>query len=101
MKDFCAKTCGINLSQLSALQFISNDLIKEMMASAQFKIEAGNFRDAIGLAGFHIPHRSEQTKTGKKIPRHRSRRWVVERTHSWLNNNAYGTCDDFVSFLTN
>ena len=33
----------------------------------------------------HIPHRGGQAKAKKKIPRYRSRRWVVERTHSWLN----------------
>jgi len=33
----------------------------------------------------HIPHRGGQAKAKKKIPGYRSRRWVVERTHSWLN----------------
>jgi putative transposase len=33
----------------------------------------------------HIPHRGKRAKAEKKIPRYRSRRWVVERTHSWLN----------------
>jgi len=32
----------------------------------------------------HIPHRGEQTITNH-FPRHRSRRWVVERTNSWHN----------------
>ena len=32
----------------------------------------------------HIPHRGEQTITNH-FPRHRSRRWVVERTYSWHN----------------
>jgi len=32
----------------------------------------------------HIPRRGEE-KIVKKIPGHKARRWVVERTHSWLN----------------
>jgi len=32
----------------------------------------------------HIPHRGDKTKH-KKIPGYRSRRWVVERAHSWMN----------------
>ncbi len=32
----------------------------------------------------HIPRRGEEN-IEKKIPGHKARRWVVERTHSWLN----------------
>jgi putative transposase len=32
-----------------------------------------------------IRSRGEEVKRRKKIPRYRSRRWIVERTQSWLN----------------
>lgn len=32
----------------------------------------------------HIPARGEESKH-EKIPGYRARRWVVERTHSWMN----------------
>jgi transposase len=33
----------------------------------------------------HIRSRGEEMKEKKRIPGYRARRWVVERTHSWLN----------------
>jgi transposase len=33
----------------------------------------------------HVRQRGEEIKAKKKNPRYRARRWVVERTHSWLN----------------
>lgn len=33
----------------------------------------------------HIRARGEEVKEKHKIPGYRARRWVVERTHSWLN----------------
>jgi putative transposase len=33
----------------------------------------------------HIRLRGEDAKAIKKSARHRARRWVVERTHSWMN----------------
>jgi putative transposase len=33
----------------------------------------------------HIRTRGEETATRKQIPGYRARRWVVERTHSWMN----------------
>ena len=33
----------------------------------------------------HIRSRGEEKEDKKKIPGYRARRWVVERTHSWLN----------------
>jgi transposase len=33
----------------------------------------------------HIRRRGEEIAQKKKNPRHRTRRWVVERTNSWLN----------------
>ncbi len=33
----------------------------------------------------HIRSRGEEAQDKKRIPGYRARRWVVERTHSWLN----------------
>ena len=33
----------------------------------------------------HVRQRGEEARAKKRNPRHRNRRWVVERTHSWLN----------------
>ena len=33
----------------------------------------------------HIQSRGEEAHKKKQIPGYRARRWVVERTHSWLN----------------
>jgi len=43
-------------------------------------------RDAIRVRGYrdHVRSRGEEIKD-KATRRHRPRRWVVERTHSWFN----------------
>lgn len=33
----------------------------------------------------HIRRRGEEIEAKKRIPGYRARRWVVERTHSWIN----------------
>lgn len=33
----------------------------------------------------HIPRRGQPVKEQRKVPKYRSRRWVVERSHSWFN----------------
>ena len=33
----------------------------------------------------HIRTRGEEAAAKKRVPGYRARRWVVERTHSWLN----------------
>jgi putative transposase len=33
----------------------------------------------------HIKARGEEEQDRKKVPGFRARRWVVERTHSWMN----------------
>lgn len=33
----------------------------------------------------HIPSRGEEQSKRQKVPGYRARRWVVERTHSWMN----------------
>ena len=33
----------------------------------------------------HIRHRGEEAQACASIPGYRARRWVVERTHSWMN----------------
>jgi len=33
----------------------------------------------------HVRQRGEEVAAKKRNPRYRPRRWVVERTHSWIN----------------
>jgi putative transposase len=33
----------------------------------------------------HVPRNPEEAQAAKRRARHKARRWVVERTHSWLN----------------
>jgi putative transposase len=33
----------------------------------------------------HLPQAKEEAQAAKRRARHKARRWVVERTHSWLN----------------
>jgi putative transposase len=44
-------------------------------------------REAVDLWGYtvHIKARGEEAKEKAEIPGYRARRWVVERTHSWMN----------------
>ena len=44
-------------------------------------------RELVKEFGFtaHIHSRGEEAKLIKKSARFRARRWVVERTHSWMN----------------
>jgi len=44
-------------------------------------------RDLLKEFGYteHIPKRGEDAKRIKKSARKKARRWVVERTHSWMN----------------
>jgi putative transposase len=44
-------------------------------------------RDVLDAWGYtaHIRSRDEEKTEKARIPGYRARRWVVERTHSWLN----------------
>lgn len=44
-------------------------------------------RDLVAEFGYtaHIKARGEEAAAKKQVPGYRARRWVVERTHSWLN----------------
>jgi putative transposase len=33
----------------------------------------------------HLRHRGEEAQAKRDIPGYRARRWVVERTHAWMN----------------
>lgn len=46
--------------------------------------EVRNMVAAWGYVG-HIPPRDERQRMIHDIPNYRARRWVVERTHSWMN----------------
>jgi putative transposase len=44
-------------------------------------------RQAVADYGYtaHIPVKGQDPKQRQRIPGYRARRWVVERTHSWMN----------------
>ena len=44
-------------------------------------------RETVTAYGYtaHIRTRGEETAAKREIPGYRARRWVVERTHSWMN----------------
>jgi putative transposase len=44
-------------------------------------------REVVEAWGYtaHIKARGEEAKAKREIPGYRARRWVVERTHSWMN----------------
>ena len=44
-------------------------------------------REVVELWGYtaHIKARGEEVKAKQEVPGYRARRWVVERTHSWMN----------------
>jgi putative transposase len=44
-------------------------------------------RELVGSYGYtaHIRSRGEEKTAKQEIPGYRARRWVVERTHSWMN----------------
>lgn len=44
-------------------------------------------RDLVRRWGYtvHIKSRGDEAKALRSVPRFRARRWVVERSHSWLN----------------
>lgn len=47
----------------------------------------GEVREIVKAWGYigHIPPRNERERIIDDIPNYRPRRWVVERTHSWMN----------------
>jgi putative transposase len=44
-------------------------------------------RETVAEYGYtaHIPRKGEEPSQRRKLPGYRARRWVVERTHSWMN----------------
>lgn len=46
-----------------------------------------DIRELVSEWGYtsHIKTRGEEIKEKQEIPGYRARRWVVERTHSWMN----------------
>jgi HEPN domain-containing protein len=54
MKDFCSKVFGLDFSQLSLVQFISDVGIRTMMTGAQLAIENQDFDEAVGFSELAI-----------------------------------------------
>ena len=46
-------------------------------------------RELVAAWGYtaHIRTRGEEKEAKERVPGYRARRWVVERTHSWLNRS--------------
>ena len=44
-------------------------------------------REVVDLWGYtaHIKARGQEAQEKREVPGYRARRWVVERTHSWMN----------------
>ena len=44
-------------------------------------------RETVAEYGYtaHIPRKGEEPSQRRQLPGYRARRWVVERTHSWMN----------------
>lgn len=49
--------------------------------------DSAEIRVALEELGYvpHVRTRGEERKRKRKTPRYRARRWVCERTHSWMN----------------
>ncbi|MCL6432251.1 MAG: IS5 family transposase [Anaerolineae bacterium] len=49
--------------------------------------DSAEVRELLAAWGYtaHIRRRGEETAAKERVPGYRARRWVVERTHSWLN----------------
>jgi putative transposase len=60
---------------------------EHLCADAGYKGEVA--RRAVEARGYlpHIRQRQEESQAKRQQPGYRARRWVVERTHSWLNRS--------------
>ncbi len=74
---------------LEAQRIVPNDLEAEQVRN--LCLDKGYDYDEVrmivaawGYVG-HIPPRDESKRIIYDIPNYRARRWVVERTHSWMN----------------
>lgn len=61
--------------------------VEHLCADAGYK--GGVAKKAVEARGYipHIKQRREEAEAIKKQPGFKARRWVVERTHSWLNRS--------------
>lgn len=76
-------------STLEAQRIVPSELEKEQVRNLGLDKgydyeEVREFLKAWGYVG-HIPPRDERERMIHDIPNYRTRRWVVERTHSWMN----------------
>ena len=49
--------------------------------------DSGRVRKSAKTRGYtpHVRSRGEEAQAKREMPGYRARRWVVERTHSWIN----------------
>ena len=59
----------------------------ELHFCADKAYDSADVRSAIGLLGYrdHVKSRGQETTARQDEPGYRARRWVCERTHSWMN----------------
>lgn len=64
---------------------ITHDHLQHMCLDKGYDYQ--EVRDALDAREYieHIVPRGEESQAKKNIPGYRARRWVVERTHSWMN----------------
>ena len=72
---------------LSNVQAVPIDPQQEQNLSLDKGFDYQEVYDLLELYGYkaHIRSRGEEKKEIERIPGYRARRWVVERTHSWMN----------------
>jgi putative transposase len=74
---------------LEAQQMVPSDLSPEQQRHLCLDkgYDYDEVREILQVWGYvgHIPPRNERQLMIQDIPNYRARRWVVERTHSWMN----------------
>ena len=85
-----AKLLAATLDGIVVAHPASTDEVSErrhLCLDAGYDSEA--VREEVGLRGYeaHIRPRDKRRESGERRPGEKARRWVVERTHSWLNRS--------------
>jgi transposase len=62
-------------------------VVQHLCADAGYK--GGPVQKAVQERGYvpHVKQRKEEAQAKRQDPGYKARRWVVERTHSWLNRS--------------
>lgn len=87
------KEAGANINDFKLVKQTFENILVDKPNEKESKVcmdkgyDYDEVREIIEEFGFiaHIKARGEEAKEIKKSARKKARRWVVERTHSWLN----------------